>query len=359
VRFPDDVPVLCDGEVTLRAHRPEDAEGVLEQCLDPVSQRWTTVPVPYTRQDAERFVTEAVPAGWARGRWAFAVHARDDSGTERFAGTVELREEGNRRAEVAYGAAPWARGRGLVGRAVGLLLDWGFTEQGLRVVSWWANRGNWPSRRLAWRLGFSCDGTVRRWLPQRGDLLDGWFGVLHVDDPRTPRGAWPRAPRLAGRHVVLRELRDADGVRAGDGLPGPLTAQEWLLRCGEGAADGTQLSWALADPVDDRFLGFLGAADLTSGRGAELDGWEHPEARGRGLVAEACVLAARHCLTPYDAGGLGLARVRAGTGVQDAASVRVLAAGGFSRVGVERRVPALPDGRLVDRLAHELLVEDL
>src|SRR5690349_16606911 len=109
LRFPDDVPVLTDGVVTLRAHTPDDVQGSLEQGSDPLSQQWTTVPVPYTRADAVQFVTEIVPAGWAEGRWAFAVESAG-----RFVGTIELRDEGSRRAEIAYGAHPWARGRGLV-----------------------------------------------------------------------------------------------------------------------------------------------------------------------------------------------------------------------------------------------------
>src|SRR3954452_16432166 len=49
-------PTLTDGTVTLRAHRPEDAQGSFEQSRDPLSQRWTTVPVPYTMDDARAFV---------------------------------------------------------------------------------------------------------------------------------------------------------------------------------------------------------------------------------------------------------------------------------------------------------------
>jgi len=41
------IPTLTDGTVTLRAHREDDAEGAFEQCQDPVSQQWTTVPLPY------------------------------------------------------------------------------------------------------------------------------------------------------------------------------------------------------------------------------------------------------------------------------------------------------------------------
>jgi hypothetical protein len=61
VTYPDDVPVLSDGVVTLRAHTPADAEGVREQCVDPASIRWTTVSLGYTLDDALSFVTTRVP----------------------------------------------------------------------------------------------------------------------------------------------------------------------------------------------------------------------------------------------------------------------------------------------------------
>jgi len=54
-------PTLTDGTVTLRAHRESDAQGAFEQCQDPDSQRWTTVPLPYTFEDAVAFVTEIMP----------------------------------------------------------------------------------------------------------------------------------------------------------------------------------------------------------------------------------------------------------------------------------------------------------
>jgi RimJ/RimL family protein N-acetyltransferase len=309
---------------------------------------------------AEAFVTRIVPEGWGQGRWAFAVEAVDDTGTARFAGTVELRDEGNRRAEIAYGSHPWARGRGLVHRALELLLEWGFGTQGLRVVSWWANRGNWASRRTAWRLGFTCDGWVERWLPQRGDLVDGWVGVLHVDDPRAPRGPWLEATRLAGQQVVLRGLRESDLPRVVEARPfDAWHAEAWLVGCGEEAAAGSGVTWAVADPRDDRLLGCVGVSGIVPGRGAEIGWWAHPDARGPDVTTEACRLAVRQCLTPYDEGGLGLPRVHVGAGEGDTASLRVIEATGFTPVGRERRSLVLGDGTLTDRLTFDLLAAEV
>jgi RimJ/RimL family protein N-acetyltransferase len=139
------VPTLTDGVVTLRAHREDDVERCWEQCQDPVSQAWTTVPIPYSRDDAKQFVRKAMPGGWASDReWGFAVEAAPDGGQGRYAGTVSLRNEGDGRAEVAYGSHPDVRGRGVLERAVRLLLAWGFAPDGrdLTSVIWWADVGN-------------------------------------------------------------------------------------------------------------------------------------------------------------------------------------------------------------------------
>ncbi|MSZ78066.1 MAG: GNAT family N-acetyltransferase, partial [Actinobacteria bacterium] len=82
-------PTLTDGVVTIRGHLPGDADGSFEQCQDPLSQRWTTVPVPYSRDDARVFVTEIMPGGWAEDtEWGFAIEVEG-----RYAGTVSLRNE--------------------------------------------------------------------------------------------------------------------------------------------------------------------------------------------------------------------------------------------------------------------------
>ena len=373
MRFPDDVPVLSDGQVTLRAHRADDVDGVREQCQDPVSQRWTTVPVPYSRADAETFVGEVVPAGWSTGRWAFAVEALDDDGVLRFCGTVELRDEGHRRAEIAYGAHPWARGRGVLLRALELLLDWGFTEQRLRTVVWWANTGNWASRRTAWRLGFSCDGTVARWLPQRGDLLDGWVGTLHADDERAPRSDWLEVPVLTGEHVRLRAFAEDDAervVQACDDertahwlwrLPSPYTlddARAYLQGRVEQLGSGAGVTWAVADPLTDELLASISLFDLKPEREAEIGYWTHPAARGRGVMTEACRLVVRHGFGPRADGGFGLRRLLAFAAEANSASRRVIECSGFRQVGRERSGLQMRDGRLVDSVSYDLLLEE-
>jgi RimJ/RimL family protein N-acetyltransferase len=368
--FPRGVPTLTDGLVTLRAHTCDDVEALFEQATDPVMLRWTTVPDPSTRETARRFALHVVPDGWRTDReWAFAVDAPDENGTPRFVGTVSLRNLGEERGEVAYGAHPWARGRGYVVRALRLLLEWGFAERGLRTVIWWANKGNWASRKVAWRLGFSFDGTARQWLPQRGQLYDAWVGTLLSTDDRAPRASWLDVPRIAGRRVVLRELGDGDVHRIVEAcadertsywltaMPCPYTeddALRWLEDMREQRASGAGITWAVADGADE-LLGAVTAFDLDPDGTAEIGYWMHPSARGRGVAGEACGLVVRHCFVPAEDGGLGRRRLRAFAADGNTASVRVLESNGFVLTGRHREEKRLRDGSHVDLLHFDLL----
>ena len=338
------VPTLTDGVVTIRAHRREDARRAFEQCADPLSQQWTRVPIPYSLTDAERFVTEAMPGGWETNEeWAFAI----DVGGE-FGGTVSLRNEGEGRAEIAYGAHPAIRGTGAVERALRLLLDWGFEAMELETIIWWAHVGNWASRRVAWRLGFSFDGTVRHWQPQRAELHDGWVGTLLRGEAREPRTTWLDCPVLTGDGLVLRPFGETDAPRIVEscaderaqhwltGLPTPYAehdARTYVEQRTAELAAGEGATWAVTEPdvTGDVVLASVGYFDLAEGVAAEIGYWTHPGARGRGVMTRATRRVLAHCFDDLD-----LDRVRAVSAVDNPASRHVLEANGFVLAGVER-----------------------
>ena len=153
-RFPDNVPVLSDGVVTLRAHCVADTDAIYEQCVDPDMQRWTRVPSGYTREDAAGFMKRAAeqwndptgPRQWAI-EWL-------DGDRPRFAGSLDLRPgAGPDTASIGFGLHPAARGRGLMARAVRLAARHAF-ERGpwgspVSRLHWAAVVGNWASRRVA------------------------------------------------------------------------------------------------------------------------------------------------------------------------------------------------------------------
>src|SRR5215208_4074521 len=101
-------PTLSDGEIAVRPLAPRDIPDIVAACPDPEIPRWTRVPSPYTREDAERFVAIAATEAAAGDGVALAVC---DSG-DRLIGTVGLMEVDRARggAEIGYWAAAPARG---------------------------------------------------------------------------------------------------------------------------------------------------------------------------------------------------------------------------------------------------------
>ncbi|WP_336086555.1 GNAT family N-acetyltransferase [Nocardia sp. SSK8] len=187
--FPNDVPVRTDGVVTLRAHRPADLDAMVEQCRDPEMLRYTTVPSPYGRADAEEFLTRVARA-WesddptAIRTWAISTEHRD------LCGTIDYRPDGSGSASLGFGLHPAARGAGLMSRAVALVLDYAFAED-VETMYWRAVVGNWASRKTVWHQGFRFDGIIPDIIVQRGEPTDGWTASLRRDDPRWPCEPWP------------------------------------------------------------------------------------------------------------------------------------------------------------------------
>lgn len=356
-------PTLTDGTVTLRAHRLEDADRVVEQSNDPESRRWTTVAVPYDRDLAVSFVGELMPRGWAEGtEWGFAIEV-----DAQYAGTCSLRNEGDGRGEIAFGSHPAVRGTGAVGRALRLLVDWGFEAQHLQAIIWWAHVGNWASRKAAWRLGFTLEGTVRAAQPQRGELRDSWVGTLLRDDPREPSTPWLVTPTLEADGLRLRAWRESDVPRIVAAcadpvsqrwlgrLPAPydeISARTWLADNQERLATGAAMNWAVVDPADDLALASIGWFDHTPGVECEVGYWTHPGARGRGVATRATAAVVRYAFEQ-----LGVQRVRAFAAVENAASRRVLEANGLSCTGVERLGAEVRDG-VVDAALYDVLAAE-
>ncbi|WP_243056815.1 GNAT family N-acetyltransferase [Nocardioides sp. SR21] len=354
------IPTLTDGVVTLRAHRPDDVTGVFEQSQDPDSQRWTTIPVPYATSDAEFFIGELMPRGWADdSEWGFVIEAEG-----RYAGSASLRNEGNGRGEIGYGSHPWARGTGYVERGLRLLLEWGFEEKGLHTVIWWAHVGNWASRRLAWKIGFTVEGTVRKWQPQRGELRDAWVGTLLRDDPREPSSTWLDNPVVVGDGVRLRPFTEADVPRVAEGI-GDADTQFWLSffprgfdeedgrryveQVTERLATNHTVTWAWCTEDDDLLLGAVGLHRISGGE-PEIGYWTHPDARGRRLTATAARLAVDHGFEVLE-----LPRLSGFAATGNSASWKVLERLGMRRIGVQREATHTGDGAPADLVGYDLL----
>lgn len=190
--IPTTAPRLSAGpDLALRPLIEADIPGILEQCHDPESIRWTTVPVPYGIDDARWFVGNAAQ-DWANGEGAtFAIELDG-----RFAGSIDLRFQEVDWAEVGFGLAAWARGRHVMRRSLALLLDWAFGEVGLAGVTWRAHVGNEASRKVG---GLRVPGGGHRPRPVRpaGQALRR----LDRDRAQGRSATVPLDPAEDGRHV--------------------------------------------------------------------------------------------------------------------------------------------------------------
>ncbi|MEU2261786.1 GNAT family protein [Streptomyces sp. NPDC019645] len=94
--------------------------------------------------------------------------------------------------EVGVWLEPSAAGRGLISRAVEVLVDWAVEERGMHRVEWLASSANHRSVGVAKRLGMSRDGVLRESFP--------WQGVRHDMEVWSVLAPEWRARRAAGRH---------------------------------------------------------------------------------------------------------------------------------------------------------------
>ena len=152
------IPELITEKFTLRPLREADLDELVQICTDPETVRWTTIPLNYTRDDAQTFLTFTQRAAAAGRELTWAI---DDSGV--LAGAISLRlPEGSANAPGTYAdlgfyTAAQMRGRGIMTDAVRTVLGFGFDPLGLGLdtIGWAALVGNAASERVAVKAGFT------------------------------------------------------------------------------------------------------------------------------------------------------------------------------------------------------------
>ncbi|MFD4138629.1 GNAT family N-acetyltransferase [Streptomyces sp. NPDC058572] len=101
-----------------------------------------------------------------------------------------------RRMDVGQGTAeagcwlePSAVGKGLVTRAVRVIIDWAVEERGIHRVEWWVSAANAPSIAVARRLGMTRDGVLRESCLHRGKRHDEEIWSVLAPEWRAARQA--------------------------------------------------------------------------------------------------------------------------------------------------------------------------
>lgn len=335
---------ISAGRLHLRPWGEGDVDVVLRAGTDPEVQRWTLVPQPYTRADAQQFVARYVPEQWATGgELVWAVCDATSGAPLASIGLHPHRPEGVR--EVGCWCLPEARGAGVVTDAVHAVCRWAFAELGLARLEWAAEVGNAASLRVAVKAGFAFEGRRRASLRQRdGSFRDGWWAArLPGDGPAGAAPALPDPGVLSAGDLWLRRWRSDDAEPlaraigdARDALPprpdlAPAEHARWWTTelAQERWADGGGAPVAVVT-TDGEIVGSLQLALRGRHAGvAEAGVWVAPPWRGRGVAA-----AALGTLFAWAVPALGLARVEWHADPANTASLALAARLGFVREGL-------------------------
>ena len=163
----------------------------------------------------------------------------------------------------------------------------------------------------------------------------------------------PFEPWDAGE--VLAACQDAD-VQRWTTVPSPYTeadARHYVeVLSPQGWQDGTTASFAVLDATTARLLGSMALMGIAEGS-AEVGYWTAPEARRKGVTAEALGAVCR-----WGFGALGLQRVLWRARVDNLGSRAVAESAGFVVEGLQRAGLVEPDGTRADAWTGSLLATD-
>ncbi|MDQ1011873.1 RimJ/RimL family protein N-acetyltransferase [Streptomyces sp. V4I23] len=177
--FPD-VSISTE-RLVLRPLEDADIPAFTEMMNDELTTAWTSVPHPYTAQDAEDWVRRIAPAERTTGRGI--VLAVTEFLTQRLVGTVHLRNTDWRTlaTEVAYVTAPWARGEGYATESVLAVAQWLFRNQRFERMELRTAADNTASQQVAQKIGCISEGVLRNAWIVRAQTEDGAWTDVRTD----------------------------------------------------------------------------------------------------------------------------------------------------------------------------------
>jgi len=176
----DILPLTLETErLTLRPFGLADVDDVFAYAQDPEWSRYLrTLPSPYLRDDAERFIARQLLLDRAEHpTWAVVS---DDT----VIGGINLRFDFEHRlAELGYSVARAHWNNGYCSEAARAVIDAAFTTHGdLNRIHARADARNGASQRVMEKIGMVKEGVLRQSRVERGEALDdAWFAVLRSE----------------------------------------------------------------------------------------------------------------------------------------------------------------------------------
>ncbi len=210
--------VIASERLTFRPWRATDAGEVAAIMTAPAMHEYLPLPDPYTRQDAEQFVTGFGVRGRRDG--TAIAGAVVETATGRLAGAAELRLPGRREVsgEIGYWVGVSTQGNGYAAETTRALAGWAFAH-GVQRLEIRCAVGNLASAKTALAAGFQFEAISRsKEMTPRGPRDGALFARLAGDPDHPIAAAFPPLPAgdLTDGTVGLRAVAadDLDAVHA-------------------------------------------------------------------------------------------------------------------------------------------------
>ena len=160
--WPNEIPTLQYGLVTLRPSAERDVDSIFNACQDPLIPAFTTVPANYTIDHAIDFV-RSDPFSFSERRELRFVIDYGNGDDLQFAGVISLHTINikNHTAEIGYWMEKSMRGKGIGTIAAKMITDYGFRSLGFRRIDGLADVENTASQKLLTSAGFQKEGILR------------------------------------------------------------------------------------------------------------------------------------------------------------------------------------------------------
>jgi [ribosomal protein S5]-alanine N-acetyltransferase len=179
---------IVTARLTLRPISLADVDAVHELWIDPDVRRylWDNLVIP--RERAEQMVRAMIAGAERNGRGMWLIHEQGADEPCGFCGFIPRDEPDH--AQLIYGLAPSAWGRGYATESARAVMEYGFATLGLPKIAAAADVPNTASARVLERLGMRF---VRREIVHGIDLLFYEIensllpGAVSTESPHTPR----------------------------------------------------------------------------------------------------------------------------------------------------------------------------
>jgi RimJ/RimL family protein N-acetyltransferase len=160
--WPNEVPTLTRGLITLREPHLGDTQAVFDGCQDPLIPQFTAISADFSMAHALDYVQRTEASVRTQRELPFVIE--HGNGNDRaFAGTISFHSLSvkNSVGELGYWMTSSMRGKGIATTAARMLTDYGFTTIGFKRIEALVDVDNVASARLLESAGYQREGLLR------------------------------------------------------------------------------------------------------------------------------------------------------------------------------------------------------